>query len=83
MLGKGDTFGIIGTFGAPQKEFSINFPKAKAKFCLSLNYNSDNSYMFVNEKEIFKFKANNGNVNFPTKSCQESMSNGFGATDAR
>ena len=28
--------------------------------------NVDNSYLFVNEKEIFKFKANNEKVNFLT-----------------
>ena len=31
--------------------------KAKAKFCLSVHYNGDNSYLLVNRKEIFKFKA--------------------------
>ena len=28
------------------------------KFCLSLHYNRANSYLFVNGKEIHKFKAN-------------------------
>ena len=32
-----------------------------------------------NEKEIFKFKADNKNVNFPTQFCLGSISNGFGA----
>ena len=27
------------------------------KFCLSLHYNGDNSYLFVNRKEIIKFRA--------------------------
>ena len=40
------------------------FSKAKAKFCLSLHYNVNNSYLFVNGKKIFKFKADNGNANF-------------------
>ena len=39
--------------------------------------------MFVNGKEIFKFKANNKNVNFPTQFCLGSISNGFGATESR
>ena len=50
-----------------KKRFSINFTKANTKVCLSLHYNADNSYLFVNEKEIFKFKADNKNVNFPTQ----------------
>ena len=39
--------------------------------------------MFVNGKEILKFKANNKNVNFPTQFCLGSISNGFRATESR
>ena len=39
--------------------------------------------MFVNGKEVFKFKANNKNVDFPTQFCLENTSNRFGATDSR
>ena len=49
-----------------QKTFAINFSKAKTKFCLTLHYNADNGYLFVNGEQIFKFKANNKNVSFPT-----------------
>ena len=69
VLGEGDTFGINGSFGAPEKKFSINFSKAKTKFCLNVNYNEDNCYLFVNGTEIFKFKADNGNIIFPTQFC--------------
>ena len=69
ILDKGDTFGINGRFGAPEKTFSINSTKENTKFCLSLPYNGDNSYLFVNGKKIYKFKANNGSVNFPTQTC--------------
>ena len=51
--------------------------KAKTKFCLSLHYSRDNSYLFVNEKENYKFKANNKNVNFLTHFCLESITNRF------
>ena len=37
--------------------YSINFPLTKKKFCLSLHYNGVNSYLFVNDTEIYKFKA--------------------------
>ena len=67
ILGERDTFGINGSFGAPEKKFSINFSDANTKFCLSLHYNGDNSYLFVNGKEIFKFKADYKNVNFATQ----------------
>ena len=33
---------------------------------MSFHYNADNSCLFVNGKEIFKFKADNKTVNFPT-----------------
>ena len=82
MLGEGDTFGINGSFGAPEKKFSINFSKGNTKFCLSLHYNADNSYWFVNRKEIFKFKADNKNVTFPIQFCQEIISNGFCAHES-
>ena len=42
------TYGINGSFGAPDKKFSINFSKGKTKICLSLHYNHDNSYLLVN-----------------------------------
>ena len=34
VLGKGSTFGINGTFGSPEKKFSIIFTKENTKFCL-------------------------------------------------
>ena len=37
--------------------YSINFTKSKTGFCLTLLYNGDNSYLFVNGIEIYKFKA--------------------------
>ena len=37
---------------AHQKKNSISFSKPNTKFCLSLHYNADNSYLFVNGKEI-------------------------------
>ena len=40
-----------------------------------------NSYLFVNEHGIFKFKADNKNVNFTIQFCLGSIFNGFGATD--
>ena len=53
---------INGSVATAEKKFSINYNKAKAKFCLSLHYNDDNSYLFVNG-----FKGNIKNVNFPTQ----------------
>ena len=82
-LGEGGTFSINGISGASEKKFSINFTKVRKRFSLSLYFIVDNSYLFINGKEIFKFKANNGNVNFPIQICLGSISNGFGATESR
>ena len=67
ILGENPTFGINGSFGSPEKIFSINFAKGNTKVCSGLHLNADNSYLFVNGKEIFKFKADNKNVKFPTE----------------
>ena len=85
MVGESPTFGINGSFGSfsPDKKFSNDFSTANTKFCWSLHYNAGNSYWFVNGKEIFKFKANNKIVNFPTQFCLGSISNGFSSTESR
>ena len=56
VLGKGPTQGLEHTLTA-ERMYSINFTVTKKKFCLSLHYNGANSYLFVNGKEIVKFKA--------------------------
>ena len=75
-----DTFSINGSFGAPEKKFSINFSKANIKF---VYYNADDSYMFVNGKEIFKFKADIKHANFSTQFCLGILSNRFSYTESR
>ena len=42
--------------------YSTNFTKKNRKFCLSLHYNGTNSYLFVNGKEIIKFKAKDSEI---------------------
>ena len=83
VLGEDPTFGINGNFDSPEKTFSINFSKANTKFCFSLHYTADNSCLFVNGKEIFKFRAGNKNVNFPTQYILGSISTGFSAGESR
>ena len=66
-----------------KKSLILLLLKQTKKFVLSLHYNADNSYLFVNGKEIFKFKAANKNVNFPTQFCLGSISNRFSAPESR
>ena len=37
--------------------YSIDFTVTNKKICLILHYNEANSYLFVNDKEIYKFKT--------------------------
>ena len=53
---EGPTQGLENKLTA-EKLCSINFTENNKKFCLSLNYNGANSYLFVNGKEIHKSKA--------------------------
>ena len=61
ILGKGPTQGLEHTLSA-EKMYSINFTEHNKKFCLSLHYNKANSYLFVNGKEIHKFKAKDSEI---------------------
>ena len=56
MLGEGQFMVLMVALDHQEKTFSINFTKANTKFCLRLHYNDDNSYLFVNGKEIFNLK---------------------------
>ena len=42
--------------------YSINFTEKNKKLCLSLHYNGAYSYLFVNGKEIIKFKAKDSGI---------------------
>ena len=39
-----------------------NFTVDNKIFCLSLHYNGDNSYLFVNGKQVLNFKAKNSEI---------------------
>ena len=83
ILGEGPILELMEALDHQKKKFSINFSKANTKFCLSLYFNGDSSYLFVNGKEIFKFKSDNKNVNFQMQFCLGSISNGFSALQSR
>ena len=67
ILGKGPTQGLGHTLSV-EKMYSINFTKENTKNSLSLHYNGANSYLFVNGKEIHKFKAKDSEIN-PYELC--------------
>ena len=60
----GDLFvqGINDTTLYAEKIYSQNFTAANKKFVLSLHYNRDDSYLFVNGKQELKFKAKDDQI---------------------
>ena len=63
ILGKGPTQGLDGTASTAEKKYSINFTENNKKFCLSLHYNRENSYLFINDTEIIRCKAKDSEIN--------------------
>ena len=45
-----------------EKMYSPNFTVENKTFCLSLHYNGDDSYLFVHDKEVIKFKAKESEI---------------------
>ena len=76
-------FELIKVLVHQKQNFSINSSKVNIKACLIFYYNADNSYLFVNGKEILQFKTDNKNVNFLTQFCLKSISNRFGNIESR
>ena len=62
ILGHGLTQEVNNTTIYAEKMYSPNFSAENKIFCLSLHYNSDNSYLFVNGKEDTKFKAKKSEI---------------------
>ena len=72
ILVKGPSQGSEHALSA-EKMYSINFTEHNKKSCLSLLYNGANSYLFVNGKEIHKFKAKDSEI-VATPLCLENIS---------
>ena len=61
VLGIGPTQGLEHTL-TEEKMYSINFTEKNKKFCSSLHYNRENSYLFVNGTENYKFKVKDSKI---------------------
>ena len=73
ILGKGPTQGLGEHSLTAEQMYSVNFGDHKGKYCLSLDYNGTNSYLFVNGIEIIKFKAKDNEI-VATPLCQGNIS---------
>ena len=61
-MGDGFIQGINDTTLYAEKIYSQNFTAVNKKFVLSLHYNGDDSYLFVNGKQELKFKAKDDQI---------------------
>ena len=59
-----------------KKIYSHNFNVDNKTFSLSLHYNGDSSYLFVNGKEVLNFKAKDSEI-VPYPSCLGNISKDF------
>ena len=76
VLGKDFIQGINSTAIYVEKMYSTNFTVNNKKFCLSLHFNGDNSYLFVNGKQIHAFKAKDSEM-VPYPLCPRGLSKDF------
>ena len=73
LMGTGLTQGINDTTIYAEKNFYRNFTDFGKKFVLSLHYNGDNSYLFVNGGQELKFKTKTDQL-VTEKLCIENLS---------
>ena len=81
ILGKGPTQGLEHTLTA-ENMYSINVTVTKKKFCLSLHYSGANSYLFVNDTQIYKFKAKASEI-AATTLCLRNISKDWSADNMK
>ena len=62
ILGFGPTQGLDDTTLTAEAQYSINFSRSNRQFCLSLHYNGNNSFLFVNVTKIYQFKAKDSEI---------------------
>ena len=67
IMGEGLTQGINDTTIYVEKNYYRNFTDPGKRFVLSLHYNGDDSYLFVNSRQELKFKAK------PDQSVKENL----------
>ena len=64
-----------------EKVYNQNFTQASKKFVLSLHYNGDDSYLFVNGKQELKFKAKASHL-VKEKLCMGNLSDQWTASES-
>ena len=65
-----------------EKFYKTNFAVPIVKFVLSLHYNGDNSYFFLNSTQELKFKAQASQI-FKEKLCVRNLSNNWSNSESQ
>ena len=76
ILGKGPTQRLGKHSLISEKCIGLVLPKNYTKFCLSLHYNGENSYLFVNGTEIHECKVKDSEI-VPNILCLGNVSKDF------
>ena len=82
VVGKDFIQGINNTTIYAEKLHSINFSATRTRLCLSLHYNGDNSYLFVNGKGMIKFKAKDSEI-VENPNCLGNISKDFSESNMK
>ena len=62
IFGEGTTQGLDDTTLTAEAKYPINFTQSGKRFVLSLHYNENNSFLFVNAGKVYQFKAKNSKI---------------------
>ena len=81
VLGKGPIQGLEHNLTADEV-YSVNFIVTKKVFCLSLHYYGANICLFVNNKEIVKFKTKDSAI-VATRLCLEKISKDWSVNNTK
>ena len=81
VMGDLSVQGINDTTLYPEKIYSQNFTQPNKKFVLSLHYNNNDSYLFVNGKQELKFKAKTGQLHMK-KLCIGNLSDDWTTSES-
>ena len=82
VMDKDPVQGIDDTTLYAEKVYSQNFTQPNKKFVLSLHYNYDHSYLFVNGKQELKFKCKTDHL-VKEKLCIGNLSNNWSPIEAQ
>ena len=67
ILGEGPKQELDDTTWTAEAIYPINSTQPRNRFVLSLTYNGSNSFFFVNETKIYKFKVKNSEIKHYTR----------------